>query len=201
LRIPKVGSAVRATFIPSMIFQNVRQTRIVLCATPRPCFFSSAARHLDICSNVIVSGCERRPKSARRLHGHEFVRRFLQHVLPKGFHKVRYFGPWHHSKRHRAAQARLLLDLERNPPRSSNPRRRAFPKSLTKAPQPPSNRGAVHVALEAVSSTSAGSPPKMPSDHDPLLPLPGSILILARVLQTPQPPSDRRPDHLPSRVQ
>jgi hypothetical protein len=81
------------------------------------------------------------------------------------------------------------------PRRSSNPRRRAFPKSL-KAPQPPSSRGAVHVALEAASSTSAGSPPKMPSDHDPLLPLPGSIVILARVLQTPQPPSDPRPDQL-----
>ena len=24
--------------------------------------------------------------------GHEFVRRFLQHVLPAGFHKVRYYG-------------------------------------------------------------------------------------------------------------
>src|SRR5205823_12658472 len=27
--------------------------------------------------------------------GHEFVRRFLQHVLPKGLHKVRHFGLWH----------------------------------------------------------------------------------------------------------
>jgi hypothetical protein len=29
-----------------------------------------------------------------RLSGHEFMRRFLQHVLPKGLHKVRYYGPW-----------------------------------------------------------------------------------------------------------
>jgi Putative transposase len=50
------------------------------------------------------------------LHGHEFVRRFLQHVLPKGFHKVRYFGLWHPSKRHRAAQARLPPR-----PRAQNP--------------------------------------------------------------------------------
>ena len=30
-----------------------------------------------------------------RLSGHEFMRRFLQHVLPRGFHKVRYSGLWH----------------------------------------------------------------------------------------------------------
>ena len=30
-----------------------------------------------------------------RLSGDEFMRRFLQHVLPRGFHKVRYFGLWH----------------------------------------------------------------------------------------------------------
>src|SRR6202040_3336191 len=31
--------------------------------------------------------------------GHEFIRRFLQHVLPAGFHKVRYYGLWHASRR------------------------------------------------------------------------------------------------------
>ena len=30
-----------------------------------------------------------------RLSGEVFMRRFLQHVLPRGFHKVRYFGLWH----------------------------------------------------------------------------------------------------------
>ena len=34
-----------------------------------------------------------------RLGGEEFMRRFLQHVLPRGFHKVRYFGLWHPSHR------------------------------------------------------------------------------------------------------
>jgi hypothetical protein len=24
----------------------------------------------------------------------EFIRRFLQHVLPRGLHKVRYYGLW-----------------------------------------------------------------------------------------------------------
>jgi hypothetical protein len=39
------------------------------------------------------------------LRGHEFMRRFLQHVLPKGFHKVRYSGLWHPSRRNAAARA------------------------------------------------------------------------------------------------
>jgi hypothetical protein len=32
-----------------------------------------------------------------RIKGCEFIRRYLQHVLPKGFHKVRYYGIWHTS--------------------------------------------------------------------------------------------------------
>jgi hypothetical protein len=48
-----------------------------------------------------------------RLSGHEFMRRFLQHVLPKGLHKIRYYGLWHSSRREQAARARLLLDLNR----------------------------------------------------------------------------------------
>ena len=43
-----------------------------------------------------------------RIPGPEFMRRFLQHVLPKGLHKVRYFGLWHPSKREHVARARLL---------------------------------------------------------------------------------------------
>jgi hypothetical protein len=44
-----------------------------------------------------------------RLTGVEFLRRFLMHVLPKGFHKLRYYGLWNHSKRHLQQRARLLL--------------------------------------------------------------------------------------------
>ena len=46
-----------------------------------------------------------------RLEGVQFLRRFLFHVLPKGFHKVRYYGLWHPCKRDRQARARLLLEL------------------------------------------------------------------------------------------
>jgi hypothetical protein len=48
-----------------------------------------------------------------RLPGVEFLRRFLQHVLPRGFHKVRYYGLWHPSQRHLANRAWLLLMLQR----------------------------------------------------------------------------------------
>jgi hypothetical protein len=46
-----------------------------------------------------------------RLTGVEFLRRLLMHVLPKGFHKARYYGLWHYSKRPLQQRARLLLAL------------------------------------------------------------------------------------------
>jgi len=46
-----------------------------------------------------------------RLDGVEFLRRYLMHVLPRGLHKVRYYGLWHHSRRPLARRAWLLLML------------------------------------------------------------------------------------------
>lgn len=43
------------------------------------------------------------------LSGEEFLRRYLQHVLPKRFHKVRYFGLWAPANRHHLRQVQLLL--------------------------------------------------------------------------------------------
>lgn len=50
------------------------------------------------------------------LPGQEFMRRFCQHILPQGFHKVRYYGLWHPSKRALAARVRQMLLLERKQP-------------------------------------------------------------------------------------
>ena len=44
------------------------------------------------------------------LAAEEFLRRFLQHVLPKGFVKVRYYGLFSPSLRHRLAVLRLWFD-------------------------------------------------------------------------------------------
>jgi hypothetical protein len=50
---------------------------------------------------------------SERLPGVEFLGRFLQHVLPRGFHKVRYYGLWHASKREESLRAWLHLILTR----------------------------------------------------------------------------------------
>ncbi len=47
------------------------------------------------------------------LPGEEFRRRFLQHVLPRGLHKVRYYGWW----RPQAAAVRARLQQQLTPPR------------------------------------------------------------------------------------
>jgi len=54
--------------------------------------------------------------------GHEFMRRFLQHVLPKGLHKVRYCGLWHSSRRAQRQNLRrtmLLEEAQKTPPPQS----------------------------------------------------------------------------------
>jgi hypothetical protein len=51
----------------------------------------------------------------RTLSAEEFIRRFLQHVLPKGFQKVRYYGFFSPGQRHRLALVRQRLGPA-NPP-------------------------------------------------------------------------------------
>ena len=46
------------------------------------------------------------------LPAEEFIRRFLQHVLPKGFVKVRYYGLFAPGQRQRLKQARALLEAQ-----------------------------------------------------------------------------------------
>ena len=53
------------------------------------------------------------------LSAEEFLRRFLQHVLPKGFVKVRYYGLFSPSLRHYLAVIRLWLDAFE--PEKTNP--------------------------------------------------------------------------------
>jgi hypothetical protein len=45
------------------------------------------------------------------LHAHEFIRRFLSHVLPSGFVRIRHFGLHHSSCRKKLQHARRLLGL------------------------------------------------------------------------------------------
>jgi Putative transposase len=63
---------------------------------------------------VTIQYKERKTGRSRtcRLSGQEFMRRFLQHVLPRGFHKVRYFGLWDPSQHQNAARVRQMLQLQ-----------------------------------------------------------------------------------------
>jgi hypothetical protein len=82
-----------------------------------------------------------------RLSGHEFMRRFLQHVLPKGLHKVRYYGLWHPARREHAQRARLMLLLDRP----------ATPSPATRSP-------------ETVDRAADRSPNHVPSDETRICP-------------------------------
>lgn len=55
------------------------------------------------------------------LPAHEFIRRFLQHVLPQGFHKVRYYGLWSPVHRPLLRQLQLSLALHAPDPPPSSP--------------------------------------------------------------------------------
>jgi hypothetical protein len=74
----------------------------------------SNARILDMDQSHVTFRWKDRRKSAwrsERMPGVEFLRRFLQHVLPRGFHKVRYYGLWNPSKREQFYCAWVLLIL------------------------------------------------------------------------------------------
>ena len=51
----------------------------------------------------------------------EFLRRFLQHVLPGGFHRVRYFGWWSPAAKTRWARILALLDWQEPAPAPKRP--------------------------------------------------------------------------------
>jgi len=68
--------------------------------------------------------------------GHEFIRRFLQHVLPKGFHKVRYAGLWHSSRRQQRQQLRALMLVQQA---QATPSEKP-PEEPPMAPSPPSGQ-------------------------------------------------------------
>jgi Putative transposase/Transposase zinc-binding domain len=72
------------------------------------------ARILDMDQSHVTFRWKDREAGAwriERLPGVEFLRRFLQHVLPRGFHKVRYYGLWNPSKRELSNRAWVLLIL------------------------------------------------------------------------------------------
>lgn len=68
-----------------------------------------------------------RERKAMTLPAQEFLRRFLQHVLPKGMHRVRAFGLLHAAHRKSLFQMQLTL-AQRPAPRSATPASPARPR-------------------------------------------------------------------------
>ena len=85
---------------------------------------------------------DRRTQTPRTmtLPGAEFLRRFLQHVLPRGLHKVRYYGLW----RPAAARTRARLQLALAPRSPASSVADALPTARPSPPPPcPHCAGAV----------------------------------------------------------
>jgi len=87
------------------------------------------------------------------LSGTEFLRRFLQHVLPKGFRRIRYFG-WmaNRDRREKLAKCRRLLQMKlADPVLEEQPRKtdviRAEGKPLSEKPCPVCQRGRLQTWL------------------------------------------------------
>jgi len=55
------------------------------------------------------------------LAGETFIGRFLWHVLPRKFHRIRHYGLYHSSCRKKLSQARKLLGLEAAVPEVEEP--------------------------------------------------------------------------------
>jgi hypothetical protein len=103
---------------------------------PSPLIFRrihASCRHLEPpprCSRrrrdcVPLEGLSRqrpRPWKTMRLHPHEFIRRFLIHVLSKGFHRIRHYGLLANGNRsENIAHARELLAAPARPKQTETP--------------------------------------------------------------------------------
>jgi Putative transposase len=85
------------------------------------------------------------PHSAMTLTAGEFIRRFLIHVLPDSFHRIRYFGfLCNHQRERKLARCRELLGM--TPPDPAEPRSTA-----------PADDRALHQSLTSTSRTSCPS--------------------------------------------
>lgn len=73
-------------------------------------------------------------RKTMRLPAHEFSRRFLQHVAPKGMHRVRAYGLLHSSQQHTLHRLQLLLSTGQT--RTREPRG-ATARDTTQSPKSP----------------------------------------------------------------
>ena len=98
------------------------------------------------------------------LDAHEFIRRFLQHVLPRGVHKVRYYGLWAPSNRSLLRRIRDEL-TEHQPDLAVQDSLELQPSKPARSPRPREGQPCPHcgegvlVWLAAVPRSSRAPPP------------------------------------------
>jgi hypothetical protein len=82
-----------------------------------------------------------------RLHPHEFIRRFLIHVLPKGFHRIRHYGLFANASRaENIATARAFLGV---PAPVADPQQKPDPPNAPRVlPCPCPRSGARMIVIE-----------------------------------------------------
>ena len=83
-------------------------------------------------------------KTPIKLTGQEFIRRYLQHVPPKGFHKVRYFGLMHPANATLCHQITLTLPNRSIGSSDLNPKKQP---SIFRCP----NCGGTHVTIKPIA--------------------------------------------------
>lgn len=75
------------------------------------------SRILDVSDDGVTISYKRDgQRKSMTLNPDEFLRRYLQHTLPKGFHRVRFYGLWHPANRGQLSRLRLELFLKSGKP-------------------------------------------------------------------------------------
>jgi len=74
----------------------------------------------------------------------EFLRRYLQHTLPRGFHRVRYYGLWAPANRRTLRILQLALAASKPPPRTEEV---PAPPPPPRGPRPCPNCGSTHQSV------------------------------------------------------
>src|SRR5499427_5258209 len=99
------------------------------------------------------------------LHPHEFIRRFLLHVLPKGFHRIRHYGLFANANRAESiATARALLGVA--PPADPQKQPDITPDALHVLPCPCPRCGARMIVIEVFAGRCQPRWRPMPSTAD-----------------------------------
>jgi len=129
---------------------------------------------------------QERYKKAMTLHPHEFIRRFLMHVLPAGFHRIRYYGFL--TSQSRARNIARIRELLKNPIIPIDAIKAANAKPSTTA-QPEEPKAPEHPCpccgsrMSIIETFLRGQQPKKPPDA-------GSAEDQDRHIMMPEPMQD-----------